>query len=94
MTKAGAGLMAAQPGDKFKYDHPSGFGYGEHNKNAAGFGEMTAEMTELDLKDGMGVTFVDFDVDTGWPIVSWTDSTGINRITTIDEQYVDLFPPA
>jgi hypothetical protein len=86
-----ASLTAAQPGDKFTYDHPSGFGYGEHVKQDAGYGEMTAEMTELDLKDGMEVTFVDYDEATGWPIVNWTDSTGIDRMTTIDDQYADLF---
>ena len=87
-----ASLMKAQPGDKFNYDHPSGLGYGEHNKNESGFGELSAEMTELDLKDGMEVEFVDFDEATGWPIVKWTDTTGVLRHTTIEERYIDLFP--
>jgi hypothetical protein len=89
-----ASLMKAKPGDKYKYKHPNGLGYGEHSKSEAGFGEMTAEMTELDLKDGMSVEFVQLDEESGWPIVKWTDSTGILRHTTIEEQYVDMFPGA
>lgn len=88
------GLMAAQPGDKFIYDHQNDEGYGQMAKAVAGYGELSAEMTELDLKDGTEVEFVDFDEATGWPIVKWVDSTGIERMTTIDEQHVDLFPPS
>ena len=85
---AKASLMSASPGDKFMYQNAEGYG-------ELALGEpLTAEMTELDLHDGTEVEFVDYDEATGWPIVSWTDSTGINRITTIDEQYVNLFPAA
>ena len=94
MPKNQPSLMAASPGDRFTYSHPDGLGYGAHNKDKSGFGELSAEMTELDLKDGMEVTFIDFDEETGWPIVSWTDATGISRNTTIEEQYIDLFPAA
>jgi hypothetical protein len=42
----------------------------------------------------MSVEFVQLDEESGWPIVKWTDSTGILRHTTIEEQYVDMFPGA
>ena len=89
-SKAGA-----KTGEKLVYRHPTGLGFGEHHKGAAGFGEQTAEMTELDLQDGMEVTYLEPDADSGWPIVEWTDSTGLNRITTIDQASFDeFFTPA
>lgn len=79
----------AIPGDKFVYAHPEGKGYGEASKSDAGFGELSAEMTELDLKDGQEVVFMDYDADSEWPVVEWVDGTGIDRITTIDPDIFD-----
>lgn len=80
----------AQPGDKFIYDHPADAGYGEHARGEP----LSAEMTELDMQDGMEVTLLEYDVDTGWPLVEWTDAKGLPRITTIDPQYLEHFPAA
>ena len=82
-----APLANAVPGDKFTYNHPDQAGYGE---NALGT-SLTAEMTELDLQHGAEVTLLEYDQDTDWPLVEWTDAKGINRITTVDPQYLDLF---
>lgn len=71
--------MPANPGDKFIYAHPQDKGYGEHYKGEP----LTAEMTELDLKDGMDVTFMQYD-DEGWALVEWVDFKGLDRITAID----------
>jgi hypothetical protein len=87
--------MALEQGARFFYAHPDGKGYGEAIKADAGFGEMTAEMSELDLKDGQEVWFIEYDADSGWPIVNWTDGTGIDRITTISPDIFDTnFIPA
>lgn len=74
----------ATPGDKFVYMHPTGAGFGEAVKADAGFGELSAEMTELDLSDGTQVTFLEYDADSNWPIIQWVDGVGIDRITTIE----------
>jgi hypothetical protein len=77
--------MPAQEGHEYVYDHPADQGYGE-----SALGQpLTAEMTELDLKDGMVCFVIAFDEITGWPIISWKDGTGIDRITTIDEAVFD-----
>lgn len=76
-------------GGVFVYSHPEGKGYGEHNKSAAGFGDLSAEMMELDLKEGQEVTLLEYDADSGWPLVQWVDGTGIDRITTIDPDQFD-----
>ena len=76
-------------GEVFVYAHPEGKGYGEASKSDAGFGEITAEMSELDLKDGQEVTFLEYDADSDWPLVQWVDSVGIDRITTIDPDLFD-----
>jgi hypothetical protein len=69
-----------ESGDRYIYSHESGMGFG-----AAALGQpLTAEMTELDLKDGQEVIFLQNDDDSAWPIIEWTDAVGINRITTID----------
>ena len=84
-------------GDRFTYSHESGSGagYGEAVKTEAGYGEMSAEMQELDLSDGTEVTFLQLDEDSAWPIVEWTDAVGINRITTIDPAHFEAhFHPA
>jgi len=80
-----------QPGDRLRYEHPTGYGYGEHHKGAAGFGEQTAEMTELDLKDGTEGVVLELDADTGWMLFQWVDGTGIDRITTIDPDNYQYF---
>jgi hypothetical protein len=83
--------LMAVPGDKFIYSHPSGAGFGE----AARGEPLTAEMTELDLKDGQEVTFMDYDADSDWPMIEWVDGVGIDRITTVDPAVFDAnFVPA
>ena len=70
----------AESGEKYIYQHESGAGFGE-----VALGQpLTAEMSELDLKDGQEVTFLQNDEDSGWPIIEWIDGVGINRITTVD----------
>lgn len=78
------------PGDMFTYSHPEGKGYGEHH-----LGEpLTAEMKELDLHDGDQVVILELDADSGWPIIQWTDTHGLNRLTTIDPTiFNDYFKP-
>lgn len=79
------------PGDKLIYDHADNLGFGE----AARGQPLTAEMTELDLKDGTEVTFLEYDAESGWPLVEWVDDVGIDRITTIDPAIFDTsFIPA
>jgi hypothetical protein len=87
---ASAPLASAVPGDKFIYDHPADAGYGEHALGQP----LSAEMMELDLKEGKEVTFLEYDAETGWPLVEWVDDKGLGRITTIDPQYLALFPAA
>lgn len=85
----------AVPGERFIFAHPEGKGFGEHAKASAGFGELSAEMTELDLKDGQEVEFVDYDADSEWPIIHWIDGVMIDRHTTIDpETFESSFIPA
>lgn len=78
-------------GDHYTYNHPDSLGYGEHHKAQAGLGDQTAEMQEIDLQDGMDTVYIGTDEDSGWPIVEWTDTVGINRITTIDQASFDQF---
>ena len=67
-------------------------GFGQHARASSGFGELSAEMTEIDLKDGQEVTYLGPDEETSWPMIEWVDGTGINRITTVDpELYADNF---
>jgi hypothetical protein len=75
----------ASTGDRFAYGHPTGAGFGEAAKGEA----LTAEMSELDLKDGQEVVFMEYDADSDWPIISWTDAVGIERITTVDPALFD-----
>lgn len=70
-------------GERYTYDHPEDLGFGEHHLGQP----LTAEMTELDMKEGTEVTVLDFDENSGWPLAEWTDSTGIGRITTIDPDF-------
>lgn len=81
--------MAVIKGDMYVYTHTEGKGYGEAVKADAGYGELSAEMIELDLKEGQEVSFLEYDADSGWPIVQWVDAVGINRITTIDPDIFD-----
>jgi hypothetical protein len=80
--------MAASEGDRFIFAHPDNKGYGEDAKGE----QLTAEMTELDLKDGMEVGFLQYD-DAGWALVEWTDDKGIERITAIDPDTFTYFIP-
>ena len=80
--------MPATKGDRFIYAHPENKGYGE---DALGQ-PLTAEMTELDLQDGMDVTFLEYD-DSGWSLVEWIDSKGQDRITAIDPAVFSYFIP-
>lgn len=73
-------------GEKYLYSHPDGKGFGEHAKGDV----LTAEMAEIDLKDGTEVTLLEYDADLDWPIIEWVDGTGLGRITTVDP---DLFDP-
>ena len=70
----------ASAGDKFTYVHPEEKGFGEQAKGDV----LTAEMAELDLKHGQEVTFLEYDADSGAPLIQWVDGVGIDRITTID----------
>jgi hypothetical protein len=87
--KSDAPLASAKPGDEFVFTHPEEKGFGEHARP----GEQTAEMRELDLSHGMVVRLLEFDADSGWPLIEWTDQKGINRITTIDPEYLGMFVP-
>lgn len=80
-------LANASPGDKFAYVHPEQKGYGEHHLGE----QLTAEMTELDLVNGTEVTLLEYDADTGWPLVQWTDLKGLPRITTINPDNMTMF---
>ena len=82
--------MPAQEGYPYIYDHADDKGYGEHYRGEV----LTAEMTELDLKDGTPVFCIAIDEDTGWPLVDWTDDTGIYRITSVNpDDFDNLFTP-
>lgn len=74
----------ANPGDMLEYQPSHGQGYGQ---NARG-DFLTAEMTELDLKPGMLVTYLQDD-DEGWALVQWVDDHGIDRITAIEPAQFD-----
>jgi hypothetical protein len=77
----------ANAGDKLMYQPAHGTGYGH---NALGQ-ELTAEMTELDLKPGTEVTYMQDD-DQGWALVAWVDGVGIDRITAIEpDQFASDF---
>ncbi len=76
----------ANVGAKYTYAHPDGLGFGEGVKADAGYGEITAEMKELDLRNLQEVTLFDYDADSEWPIIEWTDATGINRLTTVNPE--------
>lgn len=80
----------ANPGDKFLYDHPMNSGYGE---DALGQ-PLSAEMTELDMQDGMVVTFLEYDERApDWALVEWVDAKGLDRITAIDPATFSNFIP-
>ena len=80
-------LANAAPGDRFFYSHPEQAGYG-----AVARGEpLSAEMNELDIQEGTEVTLLVYDEETGWPLIEWVDSKGLNRITTIDPLYLENF---
>jgi hypothetical protein len=82
--------MPAEVGKPYIYDHPDDKGFGEHALGAP----LTAEMTELDMADGTPVYVIELDADSGWPLVDWTDSKGIYRITTVDPDFFDeMFVP-
>lgn len=72
-------------GERLTYDHPQDLGFGEHHLGQP----LSAEMAELDMVDGTVVTVLEFDAESDWPLVEWTDSKGINRITTIEPSFFD-----
>jgi hypothetical protein len=78
--------MPAEVGYPYIYDHADNKGYGEHYRGDV----LTAEMTELDLKDGTPVFVIAIEEETGRPFVDWTDSVGIYRITSVDPADFDL----
>lgn len=77
--------MTAVPGNAYTYDPAHGMGFGASARGE----DLTAEMTELDLKPGSTVTVLELDAESGWPIVQWTDDVGIGRLTTIDPAVFD-----
>ena len=77
--------MRWETGDKFVYSNPDGFGYGEQALGS----RQTSDMADIDLLDGTEVTFLEYDADSGWPLIEWVDSTGLGRITTIDPVLFD-----
>jgi hypothetical protein len=78
------------PGDRFVWDHPDGLGYGQmYHANQV----LTAEMTELDIKNGQEVTYMQDD-DEGWRLVEWVDDQNVERITAIDRSsFQNYFNP-
>lgn len=68
------------PGDNVIYDPAHGQGFGE---NAIG-APITAEMSELDLKPGTTVLYLEDDADSAWPLIEWVDGKGLDRITTVE----------
>jgi hypothetical protein len=51
-------------------------------------------MTELDLKPGTQVRFLEYDADSLWPLVEWVDDQTIDRITTIEpDSFTNDFVP-
>ena len=87
--------MPAVVAQQYTYTHPSGLGFGEHSLNEATSAPITAEMKELDMADGTVVTVEALDESegdsNGWPIVNWTDSKGLDRMTTIDPVTFDEY---
>lgn len=77
--------MAVNKGDLFVYTHADGKGYGEMHLGQP----LSAEMQELDIKEGQEVAFLEYDAESGWPIVEWVDDKGLDRITTIDPDIFD-----
>lgn len=73
-------MPPAMPGQRYTYNPSHGQGFGEHALGQP----LTAEMKELDLKPGMETAFFAYHAKDNWPIVSWADSTGISRQTTVD----------
>ena len=78
-------MATFDPGTHLMYNHPEAKGFGEHHKGDV----LTAEMTELDLKSGQSVILLEYDADTDWPLISWIDGTGIDRITTVEPSFFD-----
>ena len=60
--------------------------------NKLGASQPSAEMTELDLKNGQEVSFLEYDADSGSPLIEWVDGIGIDRITTVDPALFDPDP--
>jgi hypothetical protein len=83
--------MTAVPGNRYSYTHHEGLGFGAMALATSSGAEISAEMNELDLKDGDTVTVLELDADSDWPLVEWTDAKGINRITTVDPDTFDNY---
>lgn len=69
-------------GADYTYSPNHGNSFGKQHKGS----ELTAEMTELDLKPGTATTVLDIEADTGRILVEWIDDKEIGRITSIDQQ--------
>jgi hypothetical protein len=76
-------MAKAAKGRKYTYNHEEGHGFGRHHAGE----DLLAEMRELDLHSGEEVKVLEFDADSGWPIVQWTDRTGQSRHTTVDPEF-------
>jgi hypothetical protein len=74
----------ANSGDNLVYQPSHGNGYGQNARGEV----LTAEMTELDLKPGTEVIYMQDD-DEGWALVQWVDGVGIDRITAIEPAQFD-----
>lgn len=73
-------------GGDFLFQPGHGLGFGARARSVTGFGELSSEMTELDLKPGAAVTVHSLDEDSGWPIIQWKDDVGTDRLTTINPE--------
>lgn len=79
-TGRGKPVANLMVGHTYAYGDEDGRGFGHMARGS----ELTAEMKELDLPDGAEVVLFALDEDSGWPIINWTDSKGIDRMTTVD----------
>lgn len=78
-------------GHVYRYSSPDSYGFGHTARGS----ELSAEMRELDLSNGTVVEVDGLDDATGWPVIHWNDSKGIDRRTTIDPgEFGDLFTEA
>jgi hypothetical protein len=78
------------PGDPFVYQPSHDIGLGANANGQA----LHPEMHVLDLQPGTPVILLDFDADSEWPIIQWTDADGALRNATINpDEFNDDFTP-